>query len=221
VEARQRCAHVHSTIFTPDGRHLIAADLGADALVTYRFNDRDGRLTHAWTTPTPPGWGPRYLAWHPPTALLLVVGELACEVAAFEFDPSLGRLRMETRVPTLLTPADGPVLAADIALTPRGSRLLVSNRGARDSITTIEVRRDGGLAQLAEAPCGGAWPRDFDLTPDARLAVVANEHSDALTVLRVDKDGVVGEELGSVPLPGASCVAVGRASSEHSEGVHR
>jgi 6-phosphogluconolactonase len=220
VETRQPCAHVHSTIFSPDGRHLIAADLGADALVTYRFDERDGRLMHAWTTPTPPGWGPRYLAWHRPNPLLLAVGELACEAAAFEFDGSLGRLRMETRVPTLLTQPDGPVLAADMALTPDRSRLLVSNRGARDSITTIEVRRDGGLAQLAEAPCG-AWPRDFDLTPDGRLAVVANEHSDALTVLRVDGDGVVGEELASVPLPHASFVAVGRPSSEHSERVHR
>jgi len=220
VQARQACAHVHSTLFTPSGQHLIVADLGADALVTYSFDARSGRLAHMWTTPTPPGWGPRYLAWHMPTARVLVVGELACEVAAFEVDPSRGSLRMVARVSTLLREVDGPVLAADVALSPDGRRCLVSNRGGRDSIATIEVRSDGRLALLAEAPSGGAWPRDFDLVPDGRLMIVANEHTGALSVLAVDADGVAGAELASVPLPGASFVAVGVAASEHGQGVN-
>jgi 6-phosphogluconolactonase len=221
VQARQACAHVHSTLFTPTGQHLIAADLGADALVTYRFDARSGRLAHVWTTPTPPGWGPRYLAWHTPTARLLAVGELACEVAALELDPSRGSLRMVAHVSTLLQEVDGRVLAADVALSPDGRRCLVSNRGARDSIATIEVRSDGRLALLAEAPSGGAWPRDLDLTPDGRLVIVANEHTGALSVLAVDADGVAGAELASVPLPRASFVAVGVAASEHGQGVNR
>ena len=221
VQSRQACAHVHSTLFTPNGQYLIAADLGADTLVTYRFDQRSGRLAHVWTTSVPPGWGPRYLTCHVPTMRLLAVGELACEVAALEFDPERGSLRMLDHVSTLVREAHGEVLAADVAVSPNGRRCLVSNRGARDTIATIELRSDGRLALLAEAPSGGAWPRDFDLTPDGRLVVVANEHSDVLTVLRVDPNGVAGAELGSAPLPGASFVAVGGAPSEHGQRVHR
>jgi 6-phosphogluconolactonase len=38
VVSRQDCAHVHSTAFNSAGDRLVAADLGADALVVYDFD---------------------------------------------------------------------------------------------------------------------------------------------------------------------------------------
>ena len=55
VKGRQDNSHVHSTVFSPDGRYLFAQDLGADKLYSYRytpdgsrglFGPTDSRYTH-------------------------------------------------------------------------------------------------------------------------------------------------------------------------------
>ena len=205
VPSRQDCAHVHSTAFSSAGDRLIAADLGADALVIYAFDARDGRLSVVSTAATPPGWGPRYLLWGPGQRTLLVVGELACEVAAFAFDGDT--LELITRVPTLRQPCDG-MFPADIHSSPDGRRAYVSNRGAVSTIATFDTTRPGRPELIGEAPSGGAWPRHFAVTPDGRFLVVANEHSGQLTVLAVDPDGRAAAPVASAAMPGASYVEV-------------
>jgi 6-phosphogluconolactonase len=205
VTDRQDCAHVHSTVFDGSGDRLVAADLGADKLIVYHFDARHGRLRQTGSVSTPPGWGPRYMHWADGGRRLLVVGELACEVAVFDHDPARGTLHMAARVSTLdRTPAYG-VLAADIHFAPDGRRLYVSNRGQVNSIANFRYER-GNLTLLAGTSSGGSWPRHFAVAPDGRSVVVANEHSGTLGVLRVAANGVVGESVSSTPLANASFV---------------
>jgi 6-phosphogluconolactonase len=208
VASRQDCAHVHSTAFSSAGDRLIAADLGADALVVYDFDARDGRLSVVSTLAAPPGWGPRYLLWGPGQRTLLVVGELACEVAAFAFDG--GTLELITRIPTLRQPGD-EVYPSDIHSSPDGRRAYVANRGAVSTIATFDPTRPGRPELIGEASCGGDWPRHFAVTPDGRFLIVANEHSGQLTVLATDSDGRVAAPVASAAMPGASYVEVSTA----------
>ena len=201
VAARQEVAHVHSTTFDATGQRLIAADLGADALVVYAFDARNGQLQVLSTTRTPPGWGPRYLLWGRTGATLLVVGELAAELGVFAFDGD--RLELRTRTPTLRAP--GPdVLAADLHAAPDGQRVYVSNRGAVNSIATFDTAVPDRPVLIGEAPSGGSWPRHFAVTPDGRHLVVANEHSGRLTALAIGADGLVTVPVATAEAPGVS-----------------
>jgi 6-phosphogluconolactonase len=225
VRSRQDCAHVHSTMFTAAGDRLIAADLGADVLVVYGFDARDGRLSVVSATPVPPGWGPRYMLPGPGERTLLVVGELACELAAFAFDGDT--LELVTRVSTVGSrrggapaagvpaagvPAAGApaagALAADIHASPDGRRVYVSNRGPVNTIATFDTTLPHRPELIGETASGGTWPRHFAVAPDGRFLVVANEHSGQLTALAVDHDGVAGTPLASVAMPGVSYVEV-------------
>jgi 6-phosphogluconolactonase len=203
VASRQDGAHVHSSVFSSAGDRLIAADLGADALVVYAFDARDGRLSVVSAVPAPPGWGPRYMLWGPGQRTLLVVGELGCEVGAFAFDG--GTLELIARVPTLRRPGDG-VFPADIHSSPDRRRAYVSNRGAVNTIATFDMTRPGQPELIGEAPSGGVWPRHFTVTPDGRFLVVANEHSGQLTALAVDSEGRVAAPVATAAMPGVSYV---------------
>jgi 6-phosphogluconolactonase len=205
VRSRQDCAHVHSTVFTAAGDRLIAADLGADVLVVYDFDARDGRLGVVSATPVPPGWGPRYMLPGPGERTLLVVGELACELGAFAFDGDT--LELITRVSTVGSRRDG-VLPADIGAAPDGRRAYVSNRGSVNTIATFDTTLPHRPELIGEAASGGTWPRHFAVAPDGRFLVVANEHSGQLTALAVGPDGAAGAPLASVAMPGASYVEV-------------
>ena len=189
VRARQSCAHVHSTVFTPSGTELVAADLGADALVVYRFDSAGGALTRINECAAPAGWGPRYFAWAPDGATLFVVGELACEVGAFAFDAASSSLRLVARASTLRSSDTGDVLPSDLHLNPDLELLYVANRGSTNSIATFSYHVDGSLTLIDETPTGGVWPRDFAIAPSGRALVVANEQSNDITVLGLDVAG--------------------------------
>ena len=81
--ARQEGPHAHSTVVSPDGEYIIAADLGTDELVVYRINTNHTNLTRVNTVSVPAGNGPRHSIFHPNGKFLYVANELACSVSVF------------------------------------------------------------------------------------------------------------------------------------------
>jgi 6-phosphogluconolactonase len=189
VAVRQTCAHVHSTVFTPSGSVLVAADLGADALVVYRFDDAAGALDRLRSCATPLGWGPRYMAWAPDGATLFVVGELACEIAAFAYDAATNSLELAARASTVDSSSHEGVLPSDLHLSTNHSLLYVANRGSINSIATFEYTAARSIALVDETPSYGLWPRDFAISPNGRAMVIANQQSNDITVIGIGGDG--------------------------------
>ncbi|HMP93197.1 MAG TPA: beta-propeller fold lactonase family protein, partial [Phnomibacter sp.] len=65
---RQEKPHVHSTIFSPDGKYLLVADLGTDMVTAYPIpKTSKAKLVEAgaFSVQVAPGAGPRHLAFHP------------------------------------------------------------------------------------------------------------------------------------------------------------
>ncbi len=180
VPGRQEGPHAHSTIFTPDQRFVIVADLGIDALRMYTF-DPPGRLHAHAQINARPGAGPRHMAFHPNQRYLFVANELDNTVAVYDYDATGGTLR-ERQIIDTLPPGVAENIVADIHVSPAGDRVYVSNRG-HESITMFKVAANGQLERSAVRSCGGRWPRNFALTPDNRFLLVANQYSDQLVVL--------------------------------------
>jgi 6-phosphogluconolactonase len=202
---RQEGPHAHSTIFTPDHRFAIVADLGIDALLVYIFDPQSGRLHAHGRIATRPGAGPRHMVFHPDGKHLYAANELDNTMGVYTYDATTGELR-EIQVIETLPPHASENYVADIHVAPAGDRVYVSNRG-HDSIAVFQVQVDGRLANLAIIPCGGRFPRNFALSPDNRFLLVANQYSDEVVVLPVPDDAKSPEmPTAQATISGASCV---------------
>ncbi len=200
-------SHVHSAAFSPDERFVIVADLGLDALVTYRFDAASGSLLEAARIQTPKGAGPRHMAFHPEGRTLYAANELDSTVGVYDYDAGTGALSERQMLSTLPETADGPKsYVADIHVSPDGGRAYVSNRG-HDSIAVFATASGGSLTQIAVRPCGGQWPRNFAIAPGGRFLLVAGQHSGDISVLPIlDDDRGLGDPIARVTVPNVSCV---------------
>ncbi|MEV0131878.1 lactonase family protein [Dactylosporangium sp. NPDC050688] len=171
---RQTAPHAHQV--TVRGDLVYVVDLGLDEIVHYRLAAGGTLHRQRVTSTTPPGSGPRHLVLHP-DGRVFVANELASTVATY----SPGFDVLDVRASALVPPA-GDNLPSELLLSPDGTRLYVANRG-NDTITTFAVTGEG-LSPLDEVSTGGTWPRHFILIDGA--LVVANQHSDTVTLLELD-----------------------------------
>jgi len=195
LRSRQASAHPHSFVAVRGGL-AYACDLGQDAILTYSVGT-DGELRELGRTQARPGDGPRHLVQHPTEPLLFVVNELANSVAVYAEDG--GSLTEVARASTL--PPDVPPegnKAADIAISPDGSRLYASNRGRHNSVCVFEVLEGGALrpAQQVEAP---AFPRGMLLARGGGVLLVAGQHEGVVQTFLAR-----GSEGGGLAWSGAS-----------------
>lgn len=203
---RQEGPHTHASVFSPDGRSLIVADLGIDQLIVYEFDPGTGSLTPRLTVEAAPGAGPRHLAFHPDGVHLFVVNELDSTLVLLRWEGSDRQLHRRQTVSTLSGDTRHNT-AADIHVSPSGRHVYVSNRG-HDSLAVYEFDEVRGLTLTAVRPCGGTVPRGFGLVPDGGEVIVANQGSGELVVLPlIDGGADVGDPLARMPVRQASCVA--------------
>lgn len=118
--------------------------------------------------------------------MLYVNNELDSTVTAFQWGAADGRLTQSQVVTTIPGGHQGRNTTAEIAASPCGRFLHVSNRG-QDSVVLFRVAPDTGHLTFAGAtPTGGTRPRFFALDPAAKLLCAANQDSDDITGFHVD-----------------------------------
>jgi 6-phosphogluconolactonase len=180
----QTSSHPHAVIFDPTGAFVVVPDKGLDRTFFFRFHD--GRLTAApqGFVASAPGAGPRHTTFHPTFPVLYVNNELDSTVTVFAW--SAGTATERHVISTLVRGHTGPNTTAEIAVSPCGRRLYVSNRG-QDSIVQFDITpSSGSLTYVGTVPTGGRTPRFFALGPDAKRLYVANQDSDEITVFHID-----------------------------------
>lgn len=183
---RQDRPHPHSTLFSPDNRYMLAADLGLDKIYVYVLNEEEHRLTYHSEVNTAPGAGPRHLAFHPNGKFLYSINEVNSSISIFAFDGASGNLTLLSSVPTLPDGFEGENTTAEIAITNDGKHLYGSNRG-HDSIVHFTVNPENGALTYAEhVSTEGGHPRHFALTPDNDYLIIANRDSNNLVLMKVD-----------------------------------
>ncbi|MFJ9559562.1 lactonase family protein [Streptomyces fuscichromogenes] len=197
VVGRQEGSHAHQVLVDPAGRFVLATDLGADAVFTYRLHPVRGTLERVAVNRLRPGSGPRHLAFAPTGDLVFSADELSSTVTCHRYDPESGTLAELSRVPA--TAAGVPNQPGGIVASEGFVR--VTNRGA-DTVAAFRV--DGTtLVPLGETPSGGTWPRGLTAVPGHVL--VANQHSGTLAVLPVLDSGALGEPVATAAVPSVVC----------------
>lgn len=204
---RQDGPHAHSAIFSPDGRFLLAADLGIDRVLVSEFRPDSGSLRRRGEAVTRSGAGPRHMAFHPEGAQLFVVNELDNTVTLYDWDARTGDLRERCTLSTL-PPGAPDSIAADIRVSADGRYVYVSNRG-HDSVAVFDFDRSR-LIRVAVRNGGGSWPRGLGLAPGGHHLLAANERADAVAVLRLLEGGAdLGAPTSEIGIERPTCVAFG------------
>ncbi|MBW4717452.1 lactonase family protein [Saccharothrix sp. SC076] len=204
---RQDRPHAHQVAVDPAGEHVLAVDLGADAVFSYRLG-ANGKLTRVATAKLHPGAGPRHLAFHPSGRYAYIANELDSTVVVASY--ANGVLTPVRKLGTLppgapTTPRNYP---AEVVVSADGRFAYLSNRG-HDSVAVFAAENGGADLRLLEAvPVGGDFPRHIALDPSGKLLFAANQNSNSVTTFAVDQ-ATGGLKLTSTfPAPIPVCVAL-------------
>ncbi len=191
---RQECAHPHCITPSPDGKYLIAVDLGCDSIYTY-----DRKLEPVAVCSVPAGLGPRHILFSKRCAF--VANELGSSISMLRYNRDCGVFTHDMVIRSCKD--DGKVTPNyPAAIRADDDYLYVSNRG-RDCISVFRIAGEGALLSwVADLPCGGCWPRDFVVLGD--YIVCCNERSDSVTVLKMNRERTSARQVamaGEIPAP--------------------
>ena len=205
--ARQKMAHVHSTIFAPDEKFLLVADLGTDQEHVYAFHPNENiPLTEPFDSVASlkPGSGPRHIAFHPYKSNVYIISELTGSVDAFHFDTTSGKMTHFQRIRTTPEHFKGDPGSADIHIRGDGKFLYATNRGTSNTIAVFEIHKDGRLTTKQIISVKGKHPRNFAIDPSNHFLLVANRDTDNIVIFSIDPiTGLLkatGKEI-SIPNP--------------------
>lgn len=201
-------AHLHMVRASPDGRHVLASDLGLDRLQVWR---REGplQLQPLEGLALSPGSGPRHFLFAPGRAdRLHVLCEESSTLASLHFDPDTGALRLLDEISVLPAGFAGTSYASDLLLAPDGRHLYALNR-LFDAVSLIALDTAGMPRVIDHVWTRGSYPRSAALDPAGRFLYVCNERSDQLAVLRVERGMGLSPTGLHVPVPRPVSVHLG------------
>ena len=161
---RQTKPYLHAVYFSPDGKYMMANDLGTDKVHVFRNGtvlkaDKDIVVN--------PGAGPRHLCWAPNGKYAYLIGELSGEIFTIKYNGKKFKVIQSVRADSL--DAGG---SADIHLTSDGKFVYASHRLRGDGISIYRVQKNGTLSRVGYQPTG-THPRNFIITPNDRYVLVA------------------------------------------------
>jgi 6-phosphogluconolactonase len=205
---RQDGPYAHSIIVSPDNRFAYAADLGLDRIFVYGLDPATAKLRPASPgfVASPPGAGPRHLAFGPDGKNLYAIDELSNTVTRYTQSADTGVLTRAERISTLPEGFTENSYCADLKITPNGRFLYGTNRG-HDSIAIFAIGNDGALARVGIEPSLGAGPQNLLITPDGNWLLCANMPGNNLAVFRIDSGtGALTSTGAPVEITSPSCI---------------
>jgi 6-phosphogluconolactonase len=203
---RQLSPHPHQISFDPVSGDLLVPDLGLDTVFAYRLGD-DGVLTerHAVRLTTLPGAGPRHLAFYPGGQYLLVANEVDSTLGVWRRDGD-GFVPVGVTA-TLPAGYNGHNQVSAVRISPSGRSVLTANRGHESIAVFAFDPGTGKLEPTLIASCGGREPRDIVFAPDnPRRLLVANQHTDTVTVFDFDEDRPSLRFVSGTLVPAPACL---------------
>jgi 6-phosphogluconolactonase len=207
---RQEGPHAHWVQVSHDNHFLVVADLGLDAILSYRFDSTKGTLTPNkpfFLRPVTAGAGPRHAAFSPDGRYLYLLSEINSTVTAFAYAPDHGVFGYLAEIPMLPAGFEGRNDAAEIAIHPNGKFLYASNRG-RDSIALFHMEAASGkLTAAGDFSVQGKEPRHFAIDPSGNYLLAEDQLSNKIVTFRIDqKTGALTPAGDTVEVPSPVCL---------------
>lgn len=186
---RQEKPHLHCVRITPDGKYMLANNLGTDQIHKYIINpNADATNKETFLKEGQPaayqveaGSGPRHLTFAPNGRYAYLINELSGTVIAFEYKE--GNLK---EIQTIAADTVGAKGSGDIHISPDGKFLYASNRLKADGIAIFGIHPENGKLTKAGYQLTGIHPRNFIITPNGKYLLVACKDSNVIQVYKRD-----------------------------------
>lgn len=185
---RQAKPHLHCVAASPATQTLFGTDLGTDHIyqINIRTEEEKGLpypdTNESFDTELAPGSGPRHLTFNKKGTHAYLINELSGYVTVFRADAN-DRFEEIQSVVADTCYAGG---SADIHLSPDEKYLYTSTRLKGDGIVVFKVNQDGTVERKGYQATG-KHPRNFAITPDGNLMLVACKDSGMIQIFRIDK----------------------------------
>ncbi|KAI5850734.1 Lactonase, 7-bladed beta-propeller-domain-containing protein [Tricharina praecox] len=214
VPERQEAPHPHQALFDATGKYVLVPDLGADLIRIYGVSG--AQLTELQPVAVTPGTGPRHGMFWPKTGTpkyYYLVGEIVNSVLVYEVSYSSAgiALKLVQTISTLPTPTSGTPpsttsaapwttpSAGEIAISPDGETIYVSNRNDKvfiattgtDSVATYSTTDEGLLELLEIIDAKVSTPRHIAVDPKGKWFITEGQSSADMFVFKRDADGTV------------------------------
>lgn len=197
---RQTQPHLHAVNFSPDGRLLLANDLGTDRVYVFVADSPLDTIQHCRPIEVPAGMGPRHLCFGPvredkenPDSggawYAYLLGEISGDVIplyydSFEYLESCLYLNESDAVRVDSLGAKG---CADIHISADGRFVYTSHRLQGDGLSILRVLDDGTLEKVGYQPTG-VHPRNFTISPSGDYLLVACRDDNVVQIYRRDAE---------------------------------
>lgn len=180
-------SNAHQIVPSPNGRFILATNLGTDGVFTYRYNPSGKKnvLEFISETKVAKGSGPRHMTFSKNGRFLYLLQELSAGLTVF----SVGENGELTKIQeaTLVTDETKKTSGADIHLSPDGKFLYATNRADANTITCFKVSKDGTLSFVEQYSTYGNAPRNFAISPDGKFVFVGNQKTNNIAVYSRNK----------------------------------
>lgn len=206
---RQEKSHVHSVVFSPDGKFLAVADLGTDKLYMYSFDASAEKPVagKAVESATAPGAGPRHIIFHQSLPYAYTIEELSGNVSAYSVEAD-GTLKNIQTISSHPEGYNGDIGSAAIKISNDGKSLYASNRGGSNTLAVFSIDQSTGKIKTQKiVNSGGKAPRDFTIDPSDKYILSANGGSDNVTIFKRNIQTGIPEDAGKqVAIPQPVCL---------------
>ena len=184
IKNRQDQPHLHCVEFTPDGKFLLANDLGTDKIHVFplvQAGKPDEK--EVFDVNLEPASGPRHICFSKDGRFAYLINEISGKVTTLSYDGK--GLTPIQYIEADTVNAQG---SADIHLSPDGKFLYASNRLKADGIAIFSVNQEAGLLTKVGYQLTGIHPRNFIITPGGRFLLVACRDSNVVQIFERDEE---------------------------------
>ena len=174
---------------------MFIVDLGLDLAKFYKFDSESGLFnnTRKRDIEISKGVGARHMLVHPDSDYVFIFSEMSAEV--FSFRKNGEKTDFIEVIPSLPDDHAGIPSGAAICMHPNGRFLYVSNR-SNNSITIIQFDKESEkLSVVGYEQTGGISPRDFNIDPDGKWLLAANQDSDNIIVFSINQSNGLLEKI--------------------------
>lgn len=194
VEGRQEKSHPHCIAFTPDGRYMLVNDLGADRIRQFAVSNGTDSLVVSEPVreiEIREGSGPRHIVFNDKGDRAYLINEIGDNVTVLSYDGT--ELRPIQYIAADTIGAQG---AGDIHLSPDGKHLYASLRLKNDGVVTFDVDSVSGMLSYKAHTPTVRHPRNFTLSPDGKMMLVAGRDDNAVQLLAIDAESGIPADTG-------------------------
>ena len=184
--------------FTPDGKLLLANDLGLDRIHAFPVKQTSGTKgtdlldeAAAFDIELAPGSGPRHTCFDKQGKHAYLLTELSGEVVVWTYDGKTLTQQQVIKADTV-----GAKGSADIHLSPDGKFLYASNRLQADGVAIFKVSPSDGTLTKVGYQLTGIHPRNFTITPNGKYLLVACRDTNEIQVFARDMETGLLQDIG-------------------------